>query len=111
MTTAIFAQNNLNPWQTYIWLLIIAIGGFTLIVSIFLAKYFKLWIQAKMTQANVTIWELVGMSFRKVNPNIMVRSKIMACWSRPLQKRTARPSRPWKPTTSQAATCPTSSGP
>jgi uncharacterized protein YqfA (UPF0365 family) len=79
MTTALslFAQAP-NPWQTYIWLLIILIGGFTLIISIFLAKYFKLWIQAKMTLANVTIWELVGMSFRKVNPNIMVRSKIMA---------------------------------
>ena len=31
-----------------------------------------------MTQANVSILELVGMSFRKVNPNIIVRSKIMA---------------------------------
>src|SRR5271166_3036949 len=78
MTTALFAQLNPSPWQTYIWLLIIAIGGFTLIASILLAKYFKLWIQAKMTMANVTMWELVGMSFRKVNPNIMVRSKIMA---------------------------------
>ncbi len=77
MTTVFFAQSDPTR-QTYIWLLIIAIGGFALIVSIFLAKYFKLWIQAKMTQANVTIWELVGMSFRKVNPNIMVRSKIMA---------------------------------
>ena len=73
-----FAQATTSVWQTYIGLLIIAIGGFALIISIFLAKYFKLWIQAKMTQANVTIWELVGMSFRKVNPNIMVRSKIMA---------------------------------
>ena len=31
-----------------------------------------------MTEANVGILELVGMSFRKVNPNIIVRSKIMA---------------------------------
>ena len=31
-----------------------------------------------MTDANVGIFELVGMSFRKVNPNIIVRSKIMA---------------------------------
>ena len=58
--------------------MISAIGFFALIASIFLAKYFNLWIQAKMTLANVTIWELVGMSFRKVNPNIIVRSKIMA---------------------------------
>ena len=69
---------NPNPWTTIVWLMMSAIGIFALIASIFLAKYFNLWIQAKMTLANVTIWELVGMSFRKVNPNIMVRSKIMA---------------------------------
>ncbi|HEX3451472.1 MAG TPA: flotillin-like FloA family protein, partial [Isosphaeraceae bacterium] len=75
---ALLAQMNPNPWTTYVWLMMGAIGFFALIASIFLAKYFNLWIQAKMTLANVTIWELVGMSFRKVNPNIIVRSKIMA---------------------------------
>ena len=67
-----------SPWSTYVWFMIIAIGLIALIACIFLAKYFNLWIQAKMTQANVSILELVGMSFRKVNPNIIVRSKIMA---------------------------------
>jgi uncharacterized protein YqfA (UPF0365 family) len=65
-------------WQTYFFLMIIAIALFSLIASIFFAKYFKLWIQAKMTDANIGILELVGMSFRLVNPNIIVRSKIMA---------------------------------
>ena len=37
-----------NP-STYVWLMIIAIGLFALIACIFLAKYFNLWIQAKMT--------------------------------------------------------------
>src|SRR5204863_158601 len=41
-------------------------------------KYFNLWIQAKTTHANVGLPELIGMTFRKVNPNIIVRSKIMA---------------------------------
>ncbi len=59
-------------------MLIIAIGLIALMFCIFLAKYFNLWVQAKMTQANVSIWDLVGMTFRKVNPNIIVRSKIMA---------------------------------
>src|SRR5258708_39115243 len=75
---ALLAQLNPNPWTTYVWLMMGAIGFFALIASIFLAKYFNLWIQAKMTEANVGIFELVGMSFRKVNPNIIVRSKIMA---------------------------------
>src|SRR3984885_11453530 len=74
----LLAQANPNPWTTIVWLMMGAIGFFALIASIFLAKYFNLWIQAKMTLANVTILELVGMSFRKVNPNIIVRSKIMA---------------------------------
>ena len=67
-----------TAWSTYFVLMIIGIVVFSLFVSIFFAKYFNLWIQAKMTEANVGILELVGMSFRKVNPNIIVRSKIMA---------------------------------
>jgi len=61
--------------------LVIAIVFIALIVLfafILFAKYFNLWIQAKMTHANVGIFDLIGMSFRKVNPNIIVRSKIMA---------------------------------
>jgi uncharacterized protein YqfA (UPF0365 family) len=78
MIAVLLAEVNANPWKLYVWLIMSAIGLFALIASMFLAKYFNLWIQARMTLANVTIWELVGMSFRKVNPNIMVRSKIMA---------------------------------
>ncbi len=80
MTPLPFAQVNpaINSWSTYLVLMIVAIALFSLVACIFFAKYFNLWIQAKMTGANVGIFELVGMSLRKVNPNIMVRSKIMA---------------------------------
>src|ERR687886_695307 len=80
MMAMLFAQGNPvpTPWSTYVVLGIIAIALFSLVACIFFAKYFNLWIQAKMTDANVGILELVGMSFRKVNPNIIVRSKIMA---------------------------------
>ena len=71
-------QPAINSWSTYLVLMIVAIALFSLVACIFFAKYFNLWIQAKMTGANVGIFELVGMSLRKVNPNIMVRSKIMA---------------------------------
>src|SRR5580700_11402734 len=71
-------NNPQPPWSTYFGFMIVGIVLFSVIVSIFFAKYFNLWIQAKMTEANVGILELVGMSFRKVNPNIIVRSKIMA---------------------------------
>jgi uncharacterized protein YqfA (UPF0365 family) len=76
----LLAQGNAGAisWQTYMTFMILAIGGFSLVASIFFAKYFALWIQAKMTDASVGILQLVAMSFRKVNPNIIVRSKIMA---------------------------------
>ncbi len=82
MNAILFAQNNAPPTgQFYIIIFFIAIAFFMLMAFIFFAKYFNLWIQAKMTDANVGIFELVGMSFRKVNPNIIVRSKIMAIQS------------------------------
>ncbi len=41
-------------------------------------RYFRLWIQAKMTRARISIWDLIGMTFRKVNPTIITQTKIMA---------------------------------
>ena len=51
---------------------------FAFVLFVLFAKYFNLWIQAKTTNANIGLLDLIGMTFRKVNPNIMVRSKIMA---------------------------------
>ena len=42
------------------------------------ARYFRLWIQSVSTGANIGILDLFGMTFRKVNPTVIVRSKIMA---------------------------------
>jgi uncharacterized protein YqfA (UPF0365 family) len=42
-----------------------------------LARYFRLWIQCKMTRAGISIWDLLGMTFRKVSPTVIVRAKIM----------------------------------
>jgi len=41
-------------------------------------RYFRLWIQAKMTGARISIWDLIGMTFRKVNPAVITQTKIMA---------------------------------
>src|SRR5436190_6615483 len=45
------------------------------------ARYFGLWIQSKFTGAGISLANLVMMSFRKVNPSVIVRSKIMAVQS------------------------------
>ena len=51
---------------------------FMLIVVAVFANYFRLWIQSFLTGANITIWDLIGMTFRKVNKDVIVKSKIMA---------------------------------
>ena len=57
--------------------LIVVIVIFLILMMVF-AKYFRLWIQSVTTGAGIGIWDLVGMSFRKVRPEVIVRSKIMA---------------------------------
>jgi uncharacterized protein YqfA (UPF0365 family) len=42
------------------------------------ARYFRLWIQSVTTGADITIFDLIGMTLRKVNPNVITRAKIMA---------------------------------
>jgi len=49
-----------------------------LVLAGIFARYFRLWIQSVLTHADITIWDLLGMTFRKVNPTVIVRSKIMA---------------------------------
>ena len=51
---------------------------FAFALFVLFAKYFNLWIQSVTTNAGIGLFELVGMTFRKVNPNVIVRSKIMA---------------------------------
>ena len=61
---------------TYILLgavaLVVIIGGIVLV------KYLNLWLQAFFAKAEVSIFQLIGMSLRKVNAAVIVRSKIMA---------------------------------
>ena len=78
MPDPILAQAPFSGSQFIVVAIVAVIGFFLLISFVLLAKYFNLWVQAKFSEAKVTLIELVGMSLRKVNPNIIVRSKIMA---------------------------------
>ena len=51
---------------------------FLLIIIAIFANYFRLWVQSFSTGAGITIWDLIGMTFRKVNKDVIVKSKIMA---------------------------------
>jgi uncharacterized protein YqfA (UPF0365 family) len=60
---------------------VIALCGLVIFGLIFLAifaRYFRYWIQSVTTGAGIGIFDLLGMTFRKVNPTVIVRSKIMA---------------------------------
>ena len=60
----------------------VALIGFFLLVLLALllifAMYGKLWFQAYMSSADVTLMNLVGMGFRQVNPRVIVTAKVMA---------------------------------
>ena len=78
MIPTLVAQVPDSNWRIIFFFLMAFVGLIAMFVFILFAKYFNLWIQAMTTNSNVGIFELIGMTFRKVNPNIIVRSKIMA---------------------------------
>jgi len=64
------------------WFVVLAI--LVLIALVFLVligRFVKLWIQAYFARAGVTMFDLIGMSLRKVNPHVIVLSKIRAVQS------------------------------
>jgi uncharacterized protein YqfA (UPF0365 family) len=57
----------------------IALAGILVLVAfIVIGKYFNLWIQSYMTKARIGFLDMIGMSLRKVNPTVIVRTQIMA---------------------------------
>ena len=74
----LFAQEDGNGWQifTIVMIAVILFAGLA-ILAIFI-RYFRLWIQSVTTGAGISIFDLLGMTFRRVNPTVIVRSKIMA---------------------------------
>jgi len=51
---------------------------FALVCFVIFARFFRLWIQSVTTGAGIGIIDLMRMWFRKVNPTVITRSKIMA---------------------------------
>ena len=68
----------ISPWMLaggLLGLFILGVAGFILI---FMIKYFRLWIQAYMSLADVSLMSLIRMHFTKVNPNLVVQAKVMS---------------------------------
>jgi uncharacterized protein YqfA (UPF0365 family) len=62
-----------------VFFIILAFGMLVVMLILFaiVASYFRLWIQSVLTGASITMWDLIGMTFRKVNSAVIVKSKIM----------------------------------
>ncbi|MCC6493719.1 MAG: flotillin-like protein FloA [Pirellulales bacterium] len=62
-----------------IWLAlaVVALVFFLIFLAVF-ARFARLWVQSVMTGAGIGMFDLMRMWFRKVNPTVIVRSKIMA---------------------------------
>ena len=60
-------------------LIAISLGIFALLfVFAMLAQYLRLWLQSYASSAGIGLFDLVAMSFKKVSPAVIVRSKIIA---------------------------------
>ena len=76
LPSILFAQEDNMRMVVIIVSVAVIVGG--LIMFAIIARYFRLWIQSVTTGAGISIWDLLGMTFRKVNPAVITRSKIMA---------------------------------
>ena len=78
----LLAQVEAEGSDGWIWLAGIVLGlfllGLAIIFAIVAAVYGKLWFQAYMSSADVSILSLIGMGFRQVNSRLIVTAKIMS---------------------------------
>ena len=70
----ILLGQNVLPWLVGV----VVLAVFAIIAVVILIKYFGIWFQAYMSNANISPLSLIGMSFRRVNARIIVQGKIMA---------------------------------
>ncbi len=67
--------------ETHEWLMLagILVAVVASLVAVFVAtEYGGLWLQAKMSNADVAMMSLIGMGFRNVKPDTIVRAQVMA---------------------------------
>jgi uncharacterized protein YqfA (UPF0365 family) len=63
------------------WILVIAAIVIALVFVLLIGRFIKLWIQAYFADAGVRMFDLIGMSLRKVDPRVIVLSRIRAVQS------------------------------
>jgi uncharacterized protein YqfA (UPF0365 family) len=74
LTNTILAES--NPGRTVIVAIVVIVGLILLVGGLLFLKFFRLWLQAKLSRADVKFSELIGMWLRKVDTRTIVLSKI-----------------------------------
>src|SRR5258708_19111637 len=74
----LLAANDLDPLAIAAVIGAVVVLFILLIIVAVFANYFRLWIQSFLTGAGISIFDLIGMTFRKVNKDVIVKTKIMA---------------------------------
>ena len=70
-------DSNMGFWAM-LWIAVIVFGLiFSVVALIVIATYGKLWFQAYMSDADVTMLSLIGMGFRQVDTKVVMTAKIM----------------------------------
>ncbi len=70
-----FAQIELNPT---IWFLIILVGFCLLVFISMIARYISLWFQAFVSGTPISLFNIIGMSLRKIPPRLIVNARIIS---------------------------------
>ena len=70
-----------SPTQIVLMAAMFMVVFLFLILGFFFVRYGKLWFQAYMSVADVSLVSLIRMHFTKVNPQVIVQAKVMAAQS------------------------------
>ncbi len=65
-------------WTPWLIAGIVVAAVFLFVLFAVFASFGKMWFQAYMSSADVTMWSLIGMSFRQVESRVIVIVKVMA---------------------------------
>lgn len=78
MLHGLLGQGQLGPSKILTLAITIVVGLVILVMGLLFAKFFRLWLQAKLSRADVKFSDLIGMWLRKVDTRTIVLSKITA---------------------------------
>ncbi len=66
------------PGYVWVWVLVAVLVIIFLVILGVIGRFIKLWIQGYFARAGISMIDLIGMSLRKVDPRVIVLSKIRA---------------------------------